>query len=131
MKKILLFLSLFLTTNLFGQIVNMGESKLNDGHHHYTNDSIYVMFLISDFGRTMDTIVIINRITGAKDQGSGFWHGINLNGVDPDYDGPDGFYEMQTDRCYYELDKPESSIQPMILRKFDCKDGEKDSTIFF
>jgi hypothetical protein len=131
MKTTLLFLSVFLSASLFGQIANMGESRFDDGYHHYTNDSIYVMFLISDYGRSMDTVVIHNRITGAIEKGSGYWHGLNLNGVDADYNGPDGWYEMHTNRCYYELDKPETSIEPMIIHKFDCKNGEKDSVIVF
>jgi len=116
MKKLLLLLMI---------IPMIGVGQMNDGEYSYSNSEITLEISMFNYGEDI-SIVIINNLSSEKIQGDGYWHSINMNGVDEDYDGPDGFYEFQTSDCGYDFDATNSN--KIILSQFGCENGREDKT---
>jgi hypothetical protein len=111
--------------NLFYFIVflfysNVSFAQLEDGNYSYSNKEITLNFTISEVGFTISNIVVTNTILGKKYNGSGEWFQVNPKGVDPNYQGPFGWYQFSTDECNYDFEVP---FNELILNQFDCKNG--------
>jgi hypothetical protein len=111
--------------NLFFALILMLCSKLSfaqmeDGNYTYSNKEITLNFTISDLGFTISNIVVTNTIIGKKYNGSGEWFQVNPRGVDPNYQGPFGWYQFSTDECNFDFEVP---VNELILNQFDCKNG--------
>ena len=116
MKKYLIFLSTFVSLNTF--------SQMQSGDYTFTNNENEFNFTISDGGWVISFIQINGTKEILKD---GYWRKVNMNGVDEDYDGPDGWYEFQTDQCNYDFNMPINN--KLTLNSFDCKYSSKNKTI--
>ena len=116
MKKYLIFLLTFVSLNTF--------SQMQSGDYTFTNNENEFNFTISDGGWVISFI----QINGSKEiLKDGYWRKVNMNGVDEDYDGPDGWYEFQTDQCNYDFNMPINN--KLTLNSFDCKYSSKNKTI--
>ena len=100
---ILLFIS---TSSLIAQ--------LNEGIYRYANDHILLSFRCADSGWILSDVVVTNKKTGSTVTGAGEWFKINMNGVDPDYSGPEAWYQFETKECFYEFDEPSEKL---VLRE--------------
>ena len=110
---------------LIASLINFNSfAQLEDGIHYYTNDDLRVDLNITEGGLTIESVIILDRNTGEKQEGTGVWHKINLQGADDGYDGPEGFYEFQTNECNYEFDAPFEITDKIILSQFDCLNGK-------
>ena len=116
MKKYFVFLSMFLSLNAY--------SQMQPGDYTFTNNEYEFKFTISDGGWVISSIQIDGTKEVLKD---GYWRRVNMNGVDEDYDGPEGYYEFQTDQCNYDFDMPINN--KLTLSSFDCKNSSKNKTI--
>ena len=116
MKKYFVFLSMFLSLNAY--------SQMQPGDYTFTNNEYEFKFTISDDGWVISSIQINGTKEVLKD---GYWRWVNMNGVDEDYDGPEGWYEFQTDQCNYNFDMPINN--KLTLSSFDCKNSSKNKTI--
>tara|TARA_B110000285_G_C14868255_1_gene487896 strand:+ start:315 stop:707 length:393 start_codon:yes stop_codon:yes gene_type:complete len=116
MKKYLIFLLTLLSLNTF--------SQMQSGNYTFTNNENEFNFTISDDG----WVITFIEINGSKEiLKDGYWRRVNMNGVDEDYNGPEGWYEFQTDQCNYDFDIPINN--KLILKRFDCKNSSKNKTI--
>lgn len=96
---------------------------MSDGYYVYKNSELTISFKIQNGGWDINNIVLTNNKTGNKVYGSGYWHKVNMNGVDDDYSGPEGWYEFQTSNCNYSFD---GSYTKIVLEKYDCKTNSAD-----
>jgi hypothetical protein len=97
-------------------------SQMGDGHFVYSNDTYLFEFDLIDNGWTIEKTLLINKINGAEETGSGSWFKVNMNGVDPGYNGPEGWYEFSNEICNYTftLNTNEDSL---FLSK-ECSNGQ-------
>ena len=97
MKKLLLIL-------LCLPMIGFGQSWEENGEYIYSNDEMTLKVSVFDYGEEIS--IIINNLSKEEFQGNGYWHSINMNGADEEYDGPDGFYEWDaiTPLCDGEFD---------------------------
>lgn len=86
----------------------MGQD-LDDGVHLLSNgEGIRLKVEICDVGYEVCGFQITNGSEVIVSNGSGEWFSVNMNGVEEDYDGPDGWYQIDTkDGGYYELERNE------------------------
>ncbi|MDC3253247.1 hypothetical protein OAU25_03240 [Crocinitomicaceae bacterium] len=103
------------------------SSQLHDGAHFFTNDDIRVDVYLSEDGWTIESVKVLNRKTGETEQGVGLYNKVNMNGVDENYDGPNGFYIFETEYCLYNFDAPIEAGGNITLSVFDCKNNVKDN----
>ncbi len=116
MNKYFVFLSTLLSLNAY--------SQMQSGDYTFTNNQYEFDFTLSDGGWVISSI----QINGSKEiLLDGYWFKVNLNGADPDYDGPEGWYEFQTEQCNYAFDMPIND--KLTLNSFECKNSSKNKTI--
>lgn len=102
-----------------------GFSQLNNGNYTYKNADFTLSFTISNDGWDVSKVILLNTKTGQKENGSGEWFRVNRNGVDSDYNGPDGWYQFQTGKCNYSFDVPTTKL---VLQQYDCVGNRRDMT---
>jgi hypothetical protein len=102
---------------------NSSFSQMNDGKYKFANNEITLSFTITDEGFQIKEINITNNTTKKILPGEGEWFKVNLNGVDADYNGPEGWYQIQTAECNYEFNVPSNKL---TLSQYDCKKGLKE-----
>lgn len=90
------------------------NAQLNEGIYKYANDLISLSFTCADSGWILSDVVVTNKKTGSTVTGAGEWFKINMNGVDPDYSGPEAWYQFETKECFYEFDEPSEKL---VLRE--------------
>jgi hypothetical protein len=90
---------------------------MEDGHYTYSNSEIILMFTIGGGGWEIYEIILIKKSLDGLTGGTGKWFKVNLNGVDEDYKGPEGWYQFQTNDCRYEFDEANDELR---LHQFDC-----------
>ena len=85
------------------------EAQLFDGNYFYGNVNKDIILEVSNGGENI--IVIIETKEGdyiIKEEGSGEWFAVNLKGVDEDYYGPEGWYDIYMgDDNYVEIELEE------------------------
>lgn len=120
MKITLSILSLFIFSIVF--------SQMTDGSYSYLNSSVRMNITIDENGWNIPTVSVTDLQTGISKEGSGTWFKVNMNGVDEDYNGPDGWYQFTLDDCDYEFDAPLDVNTEVILHKY-CDDTEHTYTL--
>jgi hypothetical protein len=110
MKKISLSILAFFT-------LGYSFSQMEDGHYTYSNSEFTLMFTIGDGGWEIYEIILIKNSIDGSMAGIGEWFKVNMNGVDEDYNGPEGWYQFQTDDCRYDFNEAKDELR---LRQFDC-----------
>ncbi|MFM8431574.1 MAG: hypothetical protein ACKOA1_02155 [Bacteroidota bacterium] len=101
----------------------VASAQMNDGRYVYSNSEITIEFTITDSGWDLPSVKVIDNQTKKIITGKGYWHKVNMAGVDEGYDGPEGWYEFQTQSCNYSFDEPKGNL---VLQQFDCKNGQSD-----
>ncbi len=86
------------------------QAQKGEGKYHYANDEISLTFTVIDGGWGLSEVVFTNKKTGKSTTGVGEWFKLNMNGVDPDYNGPEGWYQFETQECYYEFNEPHETL---------------------
>jgi hypothetical protein len=97
------------------------HAQLDDGAYHFTDGQYHEVELsvceggemICDFTFLHDENVIT---TGSQ----GEWFRVNANGADENYEGPWGWYQIQTDDEYFEIEVL-SSDRIKVLRGEDTE----------
>lgn len=110
MKKI------FLATLAFFAL-GYSFSQMEDGEYTYSNSEIILMFTIGGGGWEIYDIVLVKTSTDDSMGGTGEWFKVNMNGVDEEYSGPQGWYQFQTDDCRYDFNEANDELR---LHQFDC-----------
>ena len=111
------------STIIFLCFSNSSFSQMDDGKYKFANNEITLSFTITGDGWQIKEIKITNNTTKKIVTGQGEWFRVNLNGVDADYDGPEGWYQIQTSECNYEFNVPSNKL---TLSQYDCKKGIKE-----
>jgi hypothetical protein len=115
-RKILLLLSTFLLTfTVYAQI--------EEGNYRYSNEEISLTFTIIDGGWAISEVVLTHKKTGKSSTGTGEWFKLNMNGVDPGYNGPEGWYQFETKDCYYEFNEPTKTL--ILVEGCKANDSKK------
>lgn len=113
MKKLLLVLIVFtLQMDL--------KAQLDDGTYYFISSSHYLAITLEEGGWIISNVLIIDMQSGTREIGSGSWHKINLQGADENYNGPDGFYEFQTDYCSYDFNAPSYFSETIEFNRSEC-----------
>ncbi len=107
-------------------LTNIAFSQLSDGKYSYANNEITLSFFVRKGGTELRNVRLIDNYSKETHLGSGNWFSVNLNGAGPDYSGPVGWYQFQTQYCNFdfELDK-----EDLILNQFDCKNKRSSKKI--
>jgi hypothetical protein len=117
MKKIYLTLLALFT-------LGYSFSQMEDGEYTYSNTEITLMFTIGGAGWEIYDIVLVKNATDDSMGGTGEWFKVNMNGVDKDYEGPEGWYQFQTDDCRYDFNEAKNELN---LNQFDCFGNPDDA----
>lgn len=86
------------------------NAQTGEGNYHYANDEIILTFVTIDGGWGLSDVVLTHTKTGKSASGVGEWFKLNMNGVDPDYKGPEGWYQFELNECYYEFNEPTETL---------------------
>lgn len=86
-------------------------AQIGDDNYTYSNNEITLSFSTTDNGWSMENIIITHTASGKSVTGFGEWLKINRNGVDADYTGPDGWYQIEANDCVYEFDEPGDKLE--------------------
>lgn len=116
-----IILSIFFVLLFFGKAF----SQMNNGNYTFKSAEFTLSFTISNEGRDVSKVILLNNKTGQKEYGSGEWFKVNRNGADPDYSGQDGWYQFQTSKCNYSFDEPTSKL---VLKQYDCVVNRREMT---
>lgn len=98
-------------------IFGFSYAQMSDGHYTFKNTELTLSFTIAEGGWKINNILLINTTNGKKENATGEWFKVNMNGVDEDYSGPEGWYQFQTDQCNFEFDE---ATNKLVLQKYDC-----------
>jgi hypothetical protein len=99
-------------------------AQMTDGNYTYKNTELTLSFTIAGDGWEIYNIVLTNITNGRKENATGEWFKVNMNGVEEDYSGPEGWYQFQTDNCNYDFNE---ATNKLVLQKFDCAKNPGDS----
>ena len=102
-------------------------AQLDEGAYYFVGESHYVEMSIEDGGWSIASVTVIDMESGTRETGSGSWHDINLEGADENYDGPDGFYEFETEYCFYDFNAPLEYGEMVEFNRSEC---ELSGTLF-
>ena len=80
-------------------------AQLEDGTYRFTDGNLYDVDLsICDGGETVCEFTLYHDANLVTTTSQGEWFRVNPNGVDEDYEGPWGWYQIQTDEEYFEIE---------------------------
>jgi hypothetical protein len=99
-------------------------SQTDEAHYVFSNETYVLEFDLADAGMVVKNGLLVNKITGALETGSGAWFRVNMNGVDSDYNGPEGWYDFSTEFCYHTFTLSFQSDSLFLSRS--CSNGEPD-----
>jgi hypothetical protein len=105
-------------------ICGFSYAQMTDGNYTYKNAELTLSFTIAGDGWEIYNIVLTNTTNGRKENATGEWFKVNMNGVEEDYSGPEGWYQFQTDNCNYDFNE---ATNKLVLQKFDCAKNPGDS----
>jgi len=109
MKYSFLFAFLFATSFSFSQFLDDGGYFLTDGNMYQVRITVCeggLNICYFQFMHDENTIALTE---------TGEWMQVNPNGVDPDYEGPMGWYQMSTPEGeYFELEMMEPGAYKLI-----------------
>jgi hypothetical protein len=97
-------------------------SQLDDGNYMFSNNEIKLKLTIAEDGWKVTSATFTYLTANKTITGSGEWFPVNMNGVDQNYNGPAGWYQIQTAECNYEAEI-NYSTKHCKLNQFDCKNG--------
>jgi hypothetical protein len=89
--------SLFVTFSLLLFSVSAIAQYFEDGRYAFTDE--YSMDVAIEFTENGETISNVNINDGpdvVASNGTGFWFKVNMQGVEEDYNGPEGWYQFET-----------------------------------
>jgi hypothetical protein len=126
MKFSFLFAFLFTTTFSFSQF-------LEDGGYFLTDGGMYqVRITVCEGGLNICYFQFMHDENTIALTETGEWMEVNPNGVDPDYEGPMGWYQTNTpEGDYFELEMVEPGIYKLIfgenaIELYDVTDPESE-----
>ncbi len=103
---------------LFSSLSTGAYAQLVDGNQTFSDSDNVLQFTISEFGFSIQNVVITNKSSGRTEKQTGGELMKNGNFV---------WYQFQTDFCNYSFDAPKKMLK---LDRFDCKDKKiKNATI--
>jgi hypothetical protein len=103
---------------------------MSQGVHNYSNDAIGLNFMLSEGGSEILWVEVADKKKGSIDRGKGEWRHPNFRTVDPDYDGPLGWYEFSAGGYYYEFEEPSGKNLKLTRSRngkseeFNLKEGQ-------
>jgi hypothetical protein len=99
MMKKSLFLFSFILISL-----SSSAQFLEDGKYSYSADGFTLHLEVCDDGWEICNMGIVYLEEDWASDLTGEWFKVNMNGVDDDYDGPEGWYQVEDSGTYYEID---------------------------
>jgi hypothetical protein len=90
---------------------------MSDGIYSFKNSELTLSFKVDGDGYDIYNVILTYHSNGQKEYGTGQWFKVNMNGVDPDYSGPNGWYQFQTSRCNYSFNE---TTNKLTLEQYDC-----------
>jgi hypothetical protein len=108
----------FLLTTCALALVFTSNAQLNSGSYHFTDGAYYEVDLSvcedSDF---ICDFTFFNDENIVATSSEGEWQRVNPNGVDEGYEGPSGWYNIQADIEYFEIEVV--SLEQIIVIRGD------------
>ena len=96
----------FITSIVYATLICCVKGQMSQGLHNYSNDVIGLSFMLSEGGSEILWVEVADKKKDSIDRGKGEWRHSNFRTVDPDYDGPLGWYEFSAGGYYYEFEEP-------------------------
>ena len=98
-------------------MIGWSQTWEENGEYTYSNKDITLKVTVFEYGEEI-SVIINNHSKQEIIECEGYWHSINMNGVDENYDGPDGFYDPSG--CDFDFELSESSLRlSMYLWSYD------------
>jgi len=97
-------------------------SQSDEAHYAFSNETHFLEFDLAENGSLINNAFLINKVTGDIESGSGSWFRVNMNAVDPDYSGPEGWYEFSTENCSYTFKF--SNNEDSLFLTNECSNGQ-------
>jgi hypothetical protein len=116
MKKIIQAASFFI-------IISVAQAQLPQGAHAYSSDTLQLKLMLSEDGCKIVWAEVADKAASSITRGEGEWFSVNSQTVDPDYDGPGGWYQFEAGGFNYEFEEPKGK-DLKLTRSRDGK-GEK------
>jgi hypothetical protein len=86
-------------------LVLTSHAQLDDGTYHYTDGEYYEVDLsICEGGEMICNFTFYNDANTVASSDQGEWFRVNANGADENYEGPWGWYQIQTEDEYFEIE---------------------------
>ena len=109
-----LFVFVFLSSVAFGQ-------SFEDGKYLFKKNNLLLTIEVCDSGWVICSFTLEeNRVNIVNDL-RGEWFKVNMNGVDEDYDGPEGWYQIDSGNKSFEIDYLSSREILLIWNDKDYK----------
>jgi hypothetical protein len=116
------------------------KGQMAEGVHNYSNDAISLSFMLSEGGSEILWAEVTDHKKSSIVRGKGEWRHPNFRTVDPDYDGPLGWYEFSAGDCYYEFEEPSGKnlkltrshggkSEEFNLKKYQIKNSAKEQVL--
>jgi hypothetical protein len=115
----------------FAFSVNYFFAQSSDGKYTYQNEKgMTCSVTISEGGWKAAVVLNLGKsYNGKVIKARGDWFKINRNAVEPDYNGPEGWYQVSDGNCNIDFDEPGKTLK---LNLSNCENlGIKDKEIKF
>lgn len=96
-------MKIFLMTCALG-LAFTSNAQLDNGTYRFTDGAYYDVDLFTCDGDLICEFIFFNDGNTVAIGSEGEWQRVNPNGVDDDYEGPWGWYSIQTDDEYFEIE---------------------------
>jgi hypothetical protein len=81
------------------------QAQMQQGLHAYSNEDVELKFVLSQDGWEIVWVEVCDKAASSIARGKGEWRSVNSRTVDPDYDGPGGWYQFEAGGLDYEFEE--------------------------
>jgi hypothetical protein len=96
-------MKIFLMTCALG-LAFTSNAQLDNGTYRFTDGAYYDVDLFACDGDLICEFIFFHDGNTVAIGSEGVWQRVNPNGVNDDYEGPWGWYSIQTDDEYFEIE---------------------------
>jgi hypothetical protein len=82
------------------------QAQMQQGLYAYSNEVIELKFVLSEDGWEIVWAEVSDKAASSIARGKGEWFSVNSRTVDPDYNGPGGWYQFEAGGLNYEFEEP-------------------------
>jgi hypothetical protein len=77
---------------------------LDNGKYSFSSEAFTIHIEVCEDGWEICNMKVTDGPETLANYLTGEWFKVNMNGVDDDYDGPEGWYQVEDNGIYYEIE---------------------------